>query len=87
MNTVAISYDLIEEPLANSIMNKLLQKMKDVGYTNFELGLPGNLIPVIRADYTDLLLEVGGGKREDNLDGFQIYENGAEPRLLHLFYY
>jgi Bacterial alpha-L-rhamnosidase 6 hairpin glycosidase domain len=77
VNTVAISYGLIENELANSIMDRLLQKMKDVGYTNFELGLPGNLIPVIRADYTDLLLEVGGGKREDNLDGFQIYENGG----------
>ena len=63
--------------LANNIMDAMLLKMKAVGFTNFELGMPGNLIPVIRADYTDLLLEVGGGKREDNLDGFQIYENGG----------
>lgn len=77
VNGVAISYDLIEPSLANKIMDTLLQKMKDVGFTNFELGMPGNLIPVIRADYTDLLLEVGGGKREDNSDGFQIYENGG----------
>jgi hypothetical protein len=85
VNTVAISYGLIEGKLANSIMDKLLQKMKDVGYTNFELGLPGNLIPVIRADYTDLLLEVGGGKREDNLDGFQIYENGGATACFTYF--
>jgi hypothetical protein len=85
VNTVAISYGLIEDRLANSIMDKLLQKMKDVGYTNFELGLPGNLIPVIRADYTDLLPEVGGGKREDNLDGFQIYENGGATACFTYF--
>jgi hypothetical protein len=85
VNTVAISYGLVEEKLANSIMDRLLQKMKDVGYTNFELGLPGNLIPVIRADYTDLLLEVGGGKREDNLDGFQIYENGGATACFTYF--
>jgi hypothetical protein len=85
VNTVAISYGLIDDTLANSIMDKLLQKMKDVGYTNFELGLPGNLIPVIRADYTDLLLEVGGGKREDNLDGFQIYENGGATACFTYF--
>ncbi len=85
VNTVAISYGLIEEQLANSIMDKLFQKMKEVGYTNFELGLPGNLIPVIRADYTDLLLEVGGGKREDNLDGFQIYENGGATACFTYF--
>ena len=59
--------------------------MKDVGYSNFELGMPGNLIPVIRADYTDLLLEVGGGKREDNLDGFQIYENGGATACFTYF--
>lgn len=85
VNTVAISYGLIEEPLANRIMDTLLQKMKEVGFTNFELGLPGNLVPVIRADYTDLLPEVGGGKREDNLDGFQIYENGGATACFTYF--
>ena len=82
---VAISYDLIEPAQANSIMDKMLAKMKDVGFTNFELGMPGNLIPVIRADYTDLLLEVGGGKREDNTDGFQIYENGGATACFTYF--
>jgi len=77
VNAIAICYGLVEDSVANGIMDKILAKMKEVGYSNFELGLPGNLIPVIRADYTDLKPEVGGGKREDNLDGFQIYENGG----------
>jgi hypothetical protein len=85
VSAVAICYDLIEANLANSIMDKLLLKMKDTGFNNFELGLPGNLIPVIRADYTDLLPEVGGGKREDNLDGFQIYENGGATACFTYF--
>jgi hypothetical protein len=85
VNAVAICYDLIESNLANAIMDKILLKMKEVGYTNFELGLPGNLIPVIRADYTDLKPEVGGGKREDNLDGFQIYENGGATACFTYF--
>lgn len=85
LNGVAISYNLINPALANSIMDKMLQKMKEVGFINFELGMPGNLIPVIRADYTDLLLEVGGGKREDNLDGFQIYENGGATSCFTYF--
>jgi hypothetical protein len=85
VNGVAISYNLIEPALANRIMDKMLQKMKEVGFINFELGMPGNLIPVIRADYTDLLLEVGGGKREDNLDGFQIYENGGATSCFTYF--
>ncbi|HVY75721.1 MAG TPA: hypothetical protein VG890_12865 [Puia sp.] len=77
VNSIAICYGLVEPDLANHIMDKLLQKMDEVGFHDFGLGLPGNLIPVIRADYTDLNPEVGGGKREDNLDGFQIYENGG----------
>ncbi|MBV9961971.1 MAG: hypothetical protein JO072_06950 [Parafilimonas sp.] len=85
VNAVAICYDLVETSLANSIMDKILAKMKEVGFTNFELGLPGNLIPVIRADYTDLKPEVGGGKREDNLDGFQIYENGGATACFTYF--
>lgn len=85
VNGVAITYGLIESSLANSIMDKLLLKMKEVGYKNFGLGLPGNLIPVKRADYTDLLPEVGGGKREDNLDGFQIYENGGATACFTYF--
>jgi hypothetical protein len=82
---VAICYDLLELSLANDIMDKLLSKMKQVGFVNFELGLPGNLIPVIRADYTDLLPEVGGGKRADNADGFQIYENGGATACFTYF--
>lgn len=85
VNSVAISYGLIDDTLAHRILDILIQKMKDVGYTNFELGLPGNLIPVIRADYTDLIPEVGGGKREDNLDGFQIYENGGATACFTYF--
>jgi Bacterial alpha-L-rhamnosidase 6 hairpin glycosidase domain len=85
VNGVAISYGLIDPTLSNSIMDKLLVKMKAAGFTNFELGMPGNLVPVIRADYTDLLLEVGGGKREDNLDGFQIYENGGATACFTYF--
>ena len=41
------------------------------------MGLPGNLVPVRLEDYLELSHDVGGGKRADNLDGFQIYENGG----------
>jgi hypothetical protein len=58
-------------------MDHLLTKMNEVGYTNFEFGLPGNLIPVARKDYVDLNPRFGGGEKEDNSDGFQRYENGG----------
>jgi hypothetical protein len=77
VNGIAIHYGLVPQDRANDIMDRLLVKMKEVGYTNFELGLPGNLIPVARKDYFALQLRWGGGTKADNSDGFQIYENGG----------
>jgi hypothetical protein len=77
VNGIAIHYGLVPEDRANAIMDRLLAKMKQVGYTRFDLGLPGNLIPVARKDYVDLNRQWGGGTNEDNSDGFRIYENGG----------
>jgi hypothetical protein len=65
VNGIAIHYGLVPKDEANSIMDNLLAQMSEVGYTNFALGLPGNLIPVAQNDY------VG------HYPGFQIYENGG----------
>ena len=67
VNGIAIDYGLVPQDKANSIMDRLLAKMNEVGYTNFGLGLPGNLIPVPKAD----CMQYGPH------DGFQIYENGG----------
>ena len=77
VNGVAITYGLVPRDKANLIMDRLLAKMKEVGYTHFEYGLPGNLIPVRRGDYVDLDNRFGGPQKEDGSDGFQIYENGG----------
>jgi hypothetical protein len=77
INGMAISFGLVDEAQANAIMDRLLKKMDEVGYRRFELGLPGNLIPVRRADYTDLRRRYGGPSEEDGSDAFQIYENGG----------
>ena len=77
VNGMAITYGLVPHDKANAIMDRLLAKMKEVGFTHFEYGLPGNLIPVRRADYADLQKSAGGSEKEDGSDGFQIYENGA----------
>ena len=77
VNSVAICYGLLEEEQAKRIMQALLAKMKAVGYTDFRLGLPGNLIPVRSEDYVHHDRRWGYGKNEDALDGFQIYENGG----------
>ncbi len=61
----------------NQIWDALIAKMKEVGYDRFDLGLPGNLIPVRREDYVDHDMRFGGGTRADGSDGFQMYENGG----------
>jgi hypothetical protein len=77
VNGAAITYGLVPRDRANQIMDHLLAKMKEVGYTHFEYGLPGNLIPVRREDYVDLDKSAGGPEKADGSDGFQIYENGG----------
>lgn len=85
VNGIAIRYGLVPREQANAIMDRLLAKIKEVGYTRFDLGLPGNLIPVARKDYVDHNPRFGGGKRADNTDGFQIYENGGATACYSYF--
>jgi len=85
VNGIAICYDLVPRPMANAIMDRLLAKMQEVGYTRFDLGLPGNLVCVPRQDYVHLDRRWGGGEREDNADGFQIYENGGATACFAYF--
>jgi len=85
VNGIAIHYGLVPKKEANAIMDRLLAKMKEVGYTRFDLGLPGNLIPVARKDYVDHDPRFGGGKKEDNSDGFQRYENGGATACFSYF--
>ena len=86
VNGIAIHYGLVPKDQANAIMDKLLAKMKEVGYTRFDLGLPGNLITVARKDYYEPNPRFGGGAKEDNSDGFQIYENGGATAC-HAFHF
>lgn len=85
VNGIAIHYGLVPSDKANAIMDHLLAKMNEVGYTNFALGLPGNLIPVARKDYASNSPRWGAGKKEDGSDGFQIYENGGATACFAYF--
>jgi hypothetical protein len=77
VNGAAVTFGLVNAEQGNRIWNALLAKMKEVGYTRFDLGLPGNLIPIRREDYTHLEKRWGGPELEDGSDAFQIYENGG----------
>lgn len=79
VNGIAIHYGLVAKSQANAIIDKLLAKMKEVGYDKFNMGLPGNLITVPLKDYVHRTADgsAGGGVLPDNSDGFQKYENGG----------
>lgn len=85
VNGIAILYGLVPDDRAAGIMDRLWDKMAEVGYTNFRLGLPEDLIPILRKDYAHLNPRYGGGVREDNLDGFQIYQNGGASACFAYF--
>jgi hypothetical protein len=79
VNGIAIHYGLVPKPEANAIMDKLMAKMKEVGYDKFNMGLPGNLVTVELKDYVHRTPDgrYGGGVLPDNSDGFQNYENAG----------
>jgi hypothetical protein len=77
VNGIAVRYGLIEGDQARVAMQRILDKMSNVGYRNFALGLPGNLVAIRRADYVDPDPRFGGSVLEDGSDGFEKYENGG----------
>lgn len=85
VNGVAVSYGLLTETQGKQVMQGILDKMQAVGYTNFSLGLPGNLIPIRREDYVHHDHRWGYGANEDGSDGFQVYENGGATACYSYF--
>lgn len=80
VNGAAITYGLVDDATGNAIMDRLLAKMAAAGYTNFSLGLPGNLVPIRKGDYVHHNTppeKFGEPQHEDGSDGFQFYENGG----------
>ncbi|HEX5284388.1 MAG TPA: hypothetical protein VFW30_09720 [Bryocella sp.] len=64
VNGAAVVYGLVPKKEGSEIFDHLLAKMNEVGYTDFEHGIPGNLIPISQEDYL-------GHAR------FQNYEDGS----------
>jgi len=77
VNGIAVRYGLIDDGQARQVMDRILAKMDSVGYSNFAMGLPGNLVPIRHADYLNPDHRWGGSKKADGSDGFEIYENGG----------
>lgn len=88
VNGIAIHYGLVPKAQANAIVDRLLNKMRQVGFNQFHLGLPGNLVTVPLKDYVHSTPDAryGGGVRPDNSDGFQNYENGGATGSFAFFF-
>jgi hypothetical protein len=76
VNGLAIEYGLVEPAKGREILDLLWKKMEEVGFTRFDLGVPGQLIPVLRSDYLQPDA-CGLPTREDGTDTFQYYMNGG----------
>jgi hypothetical protein len=74
VNGAAIVYGLVPRDKANAIMDRLLAKMKEVGYTYFSYGLPGVLIRVPHKD--------SFGPADDP---WQVYQNGGATGSFEYF--
>lgn len=70
VNSIAVCYGLVSPAQGKALMGALWNKMKAVGYTDFSLGLPGNLIPIADEDYAHHDARWG-------YQHFQVYENGG----------
>ncbi|MEN8202692.1 MAG: hypothetical protein ABFS28_08870 [Bacteroidota bacterium] len=77
VNGIAITFGLLTEAQGNRIMDAMLAKMDEVGFNRFDMGLPGNLLSIPRADYTHHEPRWGGHTSDELNDGWQHYENGG----------
>ncbi len=83
VNGLAIAYGLVPDKLANQIMDRMMAKMREVGYTRCDLGLPWQLAPVSRVDYRPATPGYPG--KADGSDTFQVYCNGAAHAQSYFF--
>ena len=74
VNSVAVWSGVLDQRESIALMRQVLNKMAAAGYTYFELGLPGNLIPVANDDYI-LMTNTRWG--DGGTRGFQKFENGG----------
>ena len=75
VNGIAIAYGLVPDALANKIVDRIEAKMRMVGYTRFDLGLPGPLVVIPKSDYGPGAL--GSPSKDDGSDAWQVFENGG----------
>jgi hypothetical protein len=84
INSMAISYGLVEPEQGRQILDRLWDRLQKVKFDRFDLGIPTTLDPVHRSDYLQPQSN-GVPLREDGTDTFQHYQNAgiAAGHTLH----
>lgn len=81
---IAIVNGLVPAERGNAMIDRIQGKMKEVGFTRFDLGLPGNLIPIRKDDYGPGAL--GSPQKDDGSDTFGVFENGGASACFAYYY-
>ena len=84
VNGIAIVNGLVPDDQANTIVDRIEAKMREVGYNRFDLGLPGNLVPIPKCDYG--LGALGSPQKDDGTDTFGVFENGGATACYAYYY-
>ena len=79
INGMAIEYGLVDVALGRAILARLREKMRQVGFTRFDLGVPSVLTPFRKGEYLQGLPsgECGTPARDNGTDTFGQYMNGG----------
>ena len=76
INGIAIEYGLVDPALGRKILTALWEKIDQVGFKRFDLGVPCTLVPLRQAEYIGPT-GLGRPSRPDGTDTFGQYMNGG----------
>ncbi len=76
VNGIAIEYGLVEPELGRQILERLWERMEEVGFKRFDLGVPSTLVPLRPDEYLGPPA-FGRPSLPDGTDTFGVYMNGG----------
>ena len=80
INGIAIEYGLVEPELGRKILERLWERMEEVGFKRFDLGVPSVLVPLRPGEYLGPATATwipGRPQLPDGTDTFGVYMNGG----------
>ena len=66
INGLAVAYGIVKPPEGREILSRVVAQSHAIGFTNWHLGLPGNLLPCRKEDLIGARLDVDGEPIRNN---------------------